>query len=88
MNRSGMDEGRPGDTPSMFELLLEHFEGDGVLQSDERALEYLRKAADDGYASAQFILDSTYWSGQGAERSDGEVAKRYRKATDRMCLRS
>jgi len=56
--------------------------GRGVLQSDEEAIVWYRKAADQGNASAQNNLAVMYRKGQGVPQSDKEAVKWYRKAAE------
>ena len=46
------------------------------------ALEWYRKAADQGYAVAQVILGWHYHTGEGVPQDDAEAARWYRLAAD------
>ena len=52
---------------------------DGVPQNDSTAVEWYRKAADQGHASAQSKLGWMYAQGRGVEQSDALAAEWYRK---------
>jgi Sel1 repeat len=56
--------------------------GKGTPQSDTEAVKWYRKAAEQGYANAQFNLGCRYESGKGVEQSDTEAVKWYRKAAE------
>ena len=49
-------------------------------QSDALAVEWWRKAADQGYADAQFNLGAMYANGQGVPQSFPEALRWFRKA--------
>lgn len=55
-------------------------DGRGVEQNDKEAVEWYRKAAEQGYAPAQFALGCLYEDGHGVEQNEGEAIKWYRKA--------
>ena len=56
--------------------------GRGVQQDDREAVKWLRKAAEQGNAVAQWDLGLMYAQGRGVAQSDGEAAKWYRKAAE------
>ena len=56
--------------------------GHGVEQSYEKAVEWYRKAADQGNAAAQYNLGNMYSWGKGVEQSNEKAAEWYRKAAD------
>jgi TPR repeat protein len=56
--------------------------GEGVPQNYREAVRWLRKAADQGMALAQFGLGLEYGKGLGIGHDDAEAARWYRKAAD------
>jgi len=57
-------------------------EGEGVAQDDTEALEWFRKAAEQGDAGAQFNLGMMYAEGEGIEQDNAEAVKWLRKAAE------
>jgi TPR repeat protein len=57
-------------------------QGRGVAQSDAEAVAWYRKAAEQGYAYAQFNLGFMYEEGRGVGQSDAEAVAWYRKAAE------
>jgi hypothetical protein len=57
-------------------------QGRGVAQSDVEAARWFRKAADKGFAKAQYNLGNMFDQGRGLAQSDVEAARWYRKAAD------
>jgi TPR repeat protein len=56
--------------------------GQGVDQSDATAVEWYRKAADQGHAEAQYNLGVMYERGKGVGQSDPTAAQWYFKAAE------
>ena len=56
--------------------------GQGVVKDYVEAVKWYRKAADQGYAAAQFNLGVTYSDGRGVVKNEVEAVKWYRKAAD------
>ena len=54
--------------------------GKGVKQDHTEAVEWYRKAADQGFAHAQFNLGIMYSNGQGVKEDHNEAVEWYRKA--------
>ena len=52
------------------------------MQDYEEAVKWYRKAAEQGYASAQYNLGVCYYNGKGVEQDYEEVVKWYRKAAE------
>lgn len=48
----------------------------------DKAFEYYQKAAEKGYAQAQFTLGVCYFNGDDVEKDLSEAVKWYRKAAD------
>jgi TPR repeat protein len=69
------------DTPkSAFYQGLMLFKGEGVAQNVAEAARLFRKAADQGYADAQFNLGSMYGKGQGVPQDKQAALEWYMKA--------
>ena len=56
--------------------------GRGVPQDKAQAVKWYRKAAEQGYAAAQYNLGVMYYNGQGVPQDDAEAVKWYRKAAE------
>ncbi len=56
--------------------------GRGVAKDDAEAVNWYRKAADQGLATAQFNLGLKYERGKGVAKDHGEADKWLHKATD------
>ena len=56
--------------------------GEGVEQDKAEAAKWFRKAADQGYAGAQYNLGHCYANGYGVKQDRAEAAKWYQKAAD------
>jgi TPR repeat protein len=54
--------------------------GEGVLQNYEKAVEWVSKAASQGFADAQFYLAISYYEGEGIERNVERALVWLRKA--------
>ena len=59
-----------------------YFLGQGVPQSDQEAVKWYCKAAEQGDAMAQNGLGTMYGNGRGVPQSDQEAVKWYRKAAE------
>ena len=57
-----------GDPDAMGQMALAYMNGDGVEQSDEKALEYMRKAAELDSSTAQFNMGMFCAQGRGVKR--------------------
>lgn len=57
-------------------------DGRGVPQDDKEAVKWFRKAAEQGFATAQSNLGWMYEKGRGVPQDDKEAIKWYRKAAD------
>jgi TPR repeat protein len=55
-------------------------EGTGVAQDDAEAAKWYRKAAEQGFASAQNSLGTMYDAGKGVRLDDAEAVKWYSKS--------
>ena len=56
--------------------------GSGVAQDDTEAVRWLRLAADQGRADAQFLLGVMYAEARGVPQDDAEAARWYRLAAN------
>jgi TPR repeat protein len=59
-----------------------YVKGQGVVQDDQQALEWYRKAAEQGDAEAQNNLGVLYANGKGVARDDKQAALWFRKAAE------
>ena len=57
-------------------------EGQGVDQSDVEAVQWYRKAADQGFAQAQHNLGAMFGKGFGVVQNIAEAARWFKKAAD------
>ena len=71
-----------GDREAQLDLGFMYERGQGVTQSDAKAVKWYRLAADQGYAIAQSNLGVMYELGQGVTQSVTEAAKWYRLAAN------
>jgi TPR repeat protein len=66
-----------------YEMAFNYQNGYGGLHPDlKQALYWYRKAADQGYANAQYALGQSYEIGQGVERAPAQAQAWYQKAAD------
>ena len=56
--------------------------GHGVPEDEAEAANWVRKAADHGYANAQMMLGTMYGTGHGVPQDHAAAMKWYRKAAD------
>ena len=66
-----------------YELGEKYYNGKGAPQSYERAVEWYRKAAEQGYTPAQFALGNCYENGCGVLQSYEKAVEFYRKAAEK-----
>jgi hypothetical protein len=69
-----------GDVYSQFRLGQLYYEGKGVEKNDEKAAQWLLKAAQQDHSEAQYILATMYEKGAGVEQNDKEAFKWFSKA--------
>ena len=67
---------------AQFNVGVMYANGEGVSQSDAKAIKWYRKGAQQGNADAQMHLGVMYANGQGVPENDAEAVKWYRKAAD------
>ena len=63
-------------------------EGEGVPEDNQEAVKWYRKAAEQGYAKAQYNLGVMYGKGEGVAEDDREAVKWYRKAAEQGIARA
>jgi eukaryotic-like serine/threonine-protein kinase len=71
-----------GDKDAQFAVGYFYDRGLGIEKSDEQAVVWYRKAAEQGHRSAQFTLATMYEYGSGVQQSDQEAFNWYKKAAD------
>ncbi|HTK95098.1 MAG TPA: tetratricopeptide repeat protein [Terriglobales bacterium] len=64
-----------GDPAAQFELGMTFHDGKGVPANDLKSAEWVRKAADQGYAPAENELGVMYRLGEGVERDKAEAVR-------------
>jgi TPR repeat protein len=70
-----------GDRDAQYRLALLHGTGQGVARSDKLALDWLRKAARQRQADAQYLLAAVYMQGKyGVERDEKQGVEWLRRA--------
>ena len=65
-----------GDVEAQFNLGYYYHSGEGVEQSEKKALYWWQKAAEQGHAEAQFNLGVVHEKGYGVEQSDEKAIRR------------
>ena len=71
-----------GDPSDYLKLAKLYENGTGVSQNDSEALEWYRKAAENGNADAQIELGKRYFEGRGVSANEDEAVKWYTKAAE------
>ena len=71
-----------GQPPRQAETPQQLFERYRQESDQAKRMEYLKKAAEQGYAPAQCQLGECYLSGRGVEKNEARAAEWYRKAAD------
>src|SRR6266550_2162296 len=78
--RAGADK---GDAKAQYELGSAFYSGTlGVTKDEVEAVKWFRKAAEQNYESAQFMLGACYGEGQGVTTNYVEAVKWWRKAAE------
>ncbi len=72
----------PRDAQEQFELGDRYASGRGVPKDDAKAVEWFRKAAEQGSAAAQDVLGTAYSEGRGVPEDDAMAVEWYRKAAE------
>ncbi len=70
------------DPKAQFRLGWMYGHGEGVIQNDEEAVEWYRKAAQQDHVIAQFNLGARYATGEGVVQNNEEAIKWYEKAIE------
>jgi len=65
---------------AQYTLGIMYDNGQGVIQDDQQAVSWYRKAAEQGHAEAQFNLGFMYSKGLGVTQDDQQAASWYRRA--------
>jgi hypothetical protein len=79
---TGLQDVRADEADEAYKTGLRYYNGDGVKQDFTAAMEWFKKAADQGNAEAQCKIGSMYENGDGVPRDYAEAVKWYRKAAD------
>jgi len=61
-------------------LAISYYGGEGVEKDLTQAIEWLTKAADQGYGEALFLLGQCYAEGEGVEKDTAKAKELYQKA--------
>ena len=70
------------DTKAQFNLGNAFYFGRGVTKNKRQAVEWYRKAAEQGYAKAQLSLGGCFLNGRGVAKDDRLAVEWYRKAAE------
>ena len=71
-------EEEPRDAEAQYQLGIDA----GFKKDDKQAVEWWRKAADQGHAEAQASLGELYYNGRGVEKDEKQAVEWWRKAAD------
>ncbi|WP_339143419.1 tetratricopeptide repeat protein [Pseudoalteromonas galatheae] len=77
-----IEKAQSGDADAQCNLGVMYEYGQGVAQSDEKAVEYYQLAAEQGNARAQCYLGLMYEYGQGVAQSDEKAVEYYQLAEE------
>ncbi len=66
----------------LFNFASHIFRSKGLVRDNAVAVKWFRKAAEQGYARAQFNLGWMYDNGRGVSKDESEAVKWYRKAAE------
>ena len=66
----------------MSNLGNSYYEGKGVAKDRQEAVAWYRRAAEQGFAKAQYNLGVMYHKGKGVAKDDKEAMAWFRKAAD------
>ena len=76
----GLLKANQGDSDYQAMVAKAYMYGEGVQQSDEKAVEWFTKAANQGNVNAQFILGTLYYLGEGVKQNDAKAYEWYLEA--------
>ena len=79
---AGIQDIRADEADEAYKTGLRYYNGDAVKQDFAAAMEWFKKAADQGNAEAQDKIGSRYENGDGVPQDYAEAVKWYRKAAD------
>jgi len=71
-----------GDAKSQYQLGYDHVWGFGFRKDAVKAVQWLRRSANQGYAPAELLLGSAYDEGTGVHQDDNEAITWYQRAAD------
>lgn len=71
-----------GHAKAQYRLGILYINGQGVMQSDDRAAGLFEQAAEQGLADAQYALGVLYKMGRGVDKSNQRAAELFRVAAD------
>ncbi|GGE31431.1 hypothetical protein GCM10007276_05800 [Agaricicola taiwanensis] len=77
-----IESARKSDPAAFHEIAIRYFDGDRVPQDQAKAVGWFEKAAELGFAPAQYRLGNAYDKGHGVTASPGTAESWYRKAAD------
>ncbi|KAJ1626442.1 hypothetical protein T492DRAFT_878404 [Pavlovales sp. CCMP2436] len=76
-------ERRPYDADAAFELAMRYYEGESGMHQDHReAARLFRLAANQGHASAQYMIGNAYYEGEGEVQNHREAARYFQLGAD------
>lgn len=82
LTNSFIEEVTTNDAEAQYQLGLKYNKGEGVSEDDVKAVNWYRKAANQGHAKAQFKLGAMYVNGEGVPEDDAEAVRWFRKAAE------
>ena len=77
-----------GDVEAQYNLGYYYHSGEGVEQSEKKALYWWQKAAKQGHANSQYNLGVNYGKGYGVEQSYEKAIHWYTKAAEQGFVRA
>ncbi|WP_010606691.1 tetratricopeptide repeat protein, partial [Pseudoalteromonas maricaloris] len=77
-----IEKAQSGDADAQCNLGVMYEKGKGVAQSDEKAVEYYRLAAEQGNARGQCYLGVMYRQGKGVAQSDEKAVEYFQLAAE------
>ncbi len=80
-----LNEAEQGNVDAQHKLGDCYFYGKGVVEDDNEAVRWYRKAAEQGHAVAQCSLGDCCYYGRGVTKDDSEAVSWYRRAAEQGC---
>jgi TPR repeat protein len=74
-------QAKKGNVDAQYSLGVRYLKGDGVEKNPSKAVEWIRKAAEQDHAGAQYQLGVVYRDGVGVSKSESEAIKWLRLAS-------